>query len=240
MAEFSKDDIEALLNEEIKGKKLDLMGELQQIMESNTSLKLCVKWFQGIEQNWISEKENLQNLLDCSEKKCVEIENARKSKEDENNALQGKYVALLKEFAKEKLNKLMQEAIASYKNERYAGIAETLNVAYEDKTAEQTEWEVICSGVKQLCVIKEQMLESEKDRKDLLEEYYSKLRTIDQQLDLAKQKRKSAGLSLLEARIKCEEQRQLIIELENRLAETEIQVNEKKLPTKKKLPRRKR
>lgn len=59
---------------------------MEQISESNKKLRLCIKWFQGIEQTLIQEQEALRNSLDSSEKKCAEMDAQKKSKEDELNA----------------------------------------------------------------------------------------------------------------------------------------------------------
>ncbi|KAJ8422539.1 hypothetical protein Cgig2_032172 [Carnegiea gigantea] len=118
--DFTREEVEALLNEKIKGKKFDLKGKLEQISESNKKLRLCIKWFQGIEQTLIKEQEALRNSLDALEKKCAEIGDAqKKSTEDELNASIGElrlnYAALQGKFAKEESDKL--DAIESHKRE---------------------------------------------------------------------------------------------------------------------------
>lgn len=35
-------------------------------------LKICIKWFQKSLQNLATEKDNLRNMLDASDRKCVE------------------------------------------------------------------------------------------------------------------------------------------------------------------------
>ncbi|KAL9234140.1 hypothetical protein vseg_009043 [Gypsophila vaccaria] len=129
--EFTKEEVDALLNEKIKGKKFDLKGKLEQITESNKKLRLCIKWFQGVESNLNSEQEKLRSSLDASEKKCAEIENARRNKEDELNAINGElranYSALQEKLAKEEADKL--EAIECHTREKEARVAaETMNV----------------------------------------------------------------------------------------------------------------
>ncbi|KAK9714865.1 hypothetical protein RND81_06G126100 [Saponaria officinalis] len=130
--EFTKEDVDALLNEKIKGKKFDLKGKLEQITEANKKFRLCVKWFQGVETNLSSEQDRIRSLLDESEKKCVEIEIARKTKEDELNAIIGELTAnntaLQEKCAKEESDKL--EAIECHTREKEARVAaETMNVS---------------------------------------------------------------------------------------------------------------
>ena len=48
---------------------------MEQISESNKRLRLCIRWFQGVEQNLNQEQEKLRNSLDASQKKCSEIGN---------------------------------------------------------------------------------------------------------------------------------------------------------------------
>ena len=36
-------------------------------------LRLCVKWFQELEGNYLLEQEKLKNLLDIAEKKCIDM-----------------------------------------------------------------------------------------------------------------------------------------------------------------------
>jgi kinesin family protein C1 len=38
-------------------------------------LKLCIKWFQQVEQNHVLEKEKLQSSMEAVEKKCIDTGN---------------------------------------------------------------------------------------------------------------------------------------------------------------------
>ncbi|XP_074272083.1 kinesin-like protein KIN-14C isoform X2 [Silene latifolia] len=165
IVDFTKEDVEALLNEKIKARKTDFKAKSDQLSELNKRFRRCVKWFQGIEQNLNSEKENLQNLLDCSEKKCVEIENARKSKEDELNAfigeLQGNNAALQSKFSKEESDKL--EAIESYTSEKEARTAAETLIASLEQELEK--------------VRQEKMASDHKEYNTSLQQYNSRLQT---------------------------------------------------------------
>ena len=43
---------------------------LEQLTDHNKRLKICIKWFQRVEENNLLEQEKLRNALECSEKKC--------------------------------------------------------------------------------------------------------------------------------------------------------------------------
>lgn len=36
-------------------------------------LKQCIKWFQQLEGNYVTEQEKLKNLLELAEKKCSDM-----------------------------------------------------------------------------------------------------------------------------------------------------------------------
>lgn len=38
-------------------------------------LRLCIKWFQELEGNYLSEQEKLKDLLEMAEKKCTDMGN---------------------------------------------------------------------------------------------------------------------------------------------------------------------
>lgn len=99
---FTKEEVEALLNEKIKAKKFDtkvvlifqdcnlilhfacfhglpvnfeylfLQGKMEQMDGHIKKLKLCIKWFQQHEEGQLVEQGKLQNALECAEKKCAD------------------------------------------------------------------------------------------------------------------------------------------------------------------------
>ncbi|KAL8130116.1 hypothetical protein V2J09_019271 [Rumex salicifolius] len=87
--EFTKDEVETMLNEKIKAKKYDTKGTLLQLSEMNKRLKLCIKWFQGKEQGLNEELEKLRLEVNAAENKSEELDMLRKNKEDELNAVIG-------------------------------------------------------------------------------------------------------------------------------------------------------
>ncbi|XP_009794105.1 kinesin-like protein KIN-14C [Nicotiana tabacum] len=123
IVEFSKEDIEALLTEKLKTKnKYNIKEKCGLMSEYIRRLKLCIKWFQQLEENYITEQASLKGLLESAEKKCNEIEMLMKSKEEELNSiitkLRKNIEALQEKFAKEESAKL--EATDSCNREKHA------------------------------------------------------------------------------------------------------------------------
>lgn len=48
---------------------------MEQMVEHNKRLKLCVKWFQQVDENHGLEKEKLRSELESAEKKCSDTGN---------------------------------------------------------------------------------------------------------------------------------------------------------------------
>ncbi|CAO2823724.1 unnamed protein product [Amaranthus hypochondriacus] len=175
--EFTKEEVEALLNEKIKGKKFDLKGKLEQLSESNKKFRLCIKWFQGVEQSLNQEQEKLRNLLEASERKCVEIEDERKRKEDELNTLNGELrqskVVLREKLAKEESDKL--EAIEGLNNEQNGrATAEALNASLSQEL-EKTRQEKADADLKVASV--NDMYKRLQEYNTSLQQYNSRLQT---------------------------------------------------------------
>ncbi|KAF8410940.1 hypothetical protein HHK36_003477 [Tetracentron sinense] len=124
--EFTKEDVEALLNEKMKGKqKLDFKGKCEQMMEYIKKLRLCIKWFQELDEGHLLEQEKLRNMLESADRKCTEIEVQMKNKEEELNAiiveLRRDYAILQDKFTKEESEKLA--AVDSLRKEKESRVA---------------------------------------------------------------------------------------------------------------------
>ncbi|KAG8386197.1 hypothetical protein BUALT_Bualt03G0123900 [Buddleja alternifolia] len=124
--EFTKEDVEALVNEKLKIKnKFNHKEKSEQMADCIKRLKQCIKWFQQLEGNYVKEQENLKNLLEVAEKKCNDIESLMKAKEDELNSiiveLRKNLEALQEKFAKEEQDKL--EALDSSAREKDCRLA---------------------------------------------------------------------------------------------------------------------
>ncbi|KAL1809078.1 hypothetical protein ACET3Z_026068 [Daucus carota] len=120
--EFTKEEVDVLLNEKIRAKKFDLKGKMEQMNEHINKLKLCIKWFQGNEEGHIQEQEKLNSSLESAERRFTETEIATKAREEELN----KVIDELKLNISSLKNKLAEEeslkldAIVSHKREKEA------------------------------------------------------------------------------------------------------------------------
>ncbi|XP_059437281.1 kinesin-like protein KIN-14C [Corylus avellana] len=125
IVEFTKEEVDALLNEKLKGKKFDLKGKLEQMTEQIKRLKLCIKWFQQVDENHVLNKEKLQSAMESVEKKCKDNEVEMNSKMEEFNVITSdlkKTISSLEErVAKEESYKL--DAIECHRNEKEARVA---------------------------------------------------------------------------------------------------------------------
>ncbi|XP_022877512.1 kinesin-like protein KIN-14N [Olea europaea var. sylvestris] len=124
--EFTKEDVEALLHEKLKVKnKFNYKEKSEQMSECIKKLKQCIRWFQQLEGNLVTEQEKLKNLLELAEKKCNDMELLMKAKEEELNSmimeLRKNLEVLQKKFTKEELDKL--EALESLAKEKDARLA---------------------------------------------------------------------------------------------------------------------
>ncbi|GLT32058.1 hypothetical protein SLA2020_067520 [Shorea laevis] len=123
--EFTKEKVEALLNEKPKASKFDLKRKLESLTELNERLKRCIRWFQQGDENHVIEKEKLRNELDSAEKRCTEGELEMKTKEAEFTALisdlRKNNASLMEKLSMEEAEKL--DAIDRYRRENEARIS---------------------------------------------------------------------------------------------------------------------
>ncbi|KAI3466204.1 hypothetical protein Pfo_022867 [Paulownia fortunei] len=145
--EFTKEDVEALLNEKLRIKnKFNYKEKSEQMAEYIKRLKQCIKWFQQLEGNYVTEQEKLKKLLELAEKKCNDMESLMKAKEDELNSiimeLRKNLEALQEKFAKEEVDKM--EALDSLGREKdcrlaaerlQASLSEELKRTQQDNTS---------------------------------------------------------------------------------------------------------
>ncbi|KAI8552737.1 hypothetical protein RHMOL_Rhmol06G0290100 [Rhododendron molle] len=124
--EFTREDVEALLNEKMKTKnKFNLKEKCDQMMDYIKRLRLCIKWFQELEGNYLLEQEKLKDLLETAEKKCANMEMLMKAKEEELNSiiveLRANYASLQERFTLAESDKLAaMESLASEKEAKVA------------------------------------------------------------------------------------------------------------------------
>ncbi|WVZ16546.1 hypothetical protein V8G54_009528 [Vigna mungo] len=120
--DFTKEEVEALLNEKKKGNTYDSKKKMEQMTDLIKRLKACVRWYKRIEEGYVQEKEKLQSELEASEKKCSDTVTETKNKIDEVEETLSdlrKTISCLEErIVKEESDKL--EAINSYGKEKEA------------------------------------------------------------------------------------------------------------------------
>uniref|UniRef100_A0A5B6YNT3 Putative kinesin-1-like n=1 Tax=Davidia involucrata TaxID=16924 RepID=A0A5B6YNT3_DAVIN len=175
--EFTKEEVEALLNEKIKGKKFDLKGKMEQMNDHIKKLKLCVKWFQEVEEGHIQEQEKLRNTLESSQRKCTETEVAMKNKEEELDAiitqLKMNNASLQENLAKEESEKL--DAIECHRREKEArAAAEKLQASLREELGKAEEEKL--SANQRLTSLND-MYKRLQEYNTSLQQYNSKLQT---------------------------------------------------------------
>jgi kinesin family protein C1 len=67
--EFTKDEVLALLNERAKAGKFDTKGKIEQMTDIIKKLKVCVRWYQQVDETHVQDKENLSSSLQSAEKR---------------------------------------------------------------------------------------------------------------------------------------------------------------------------
>ncbi|XAR67490.1 Minus-end-directed kinesin ATPase [Bertholletia excelsa] len=145
--EFTKEDVEALVNEKMRTKnKFNLKEKCDQMMDYIRRLRLCIKWFQELEDGYLLEQEKLHNLLEMAEKKCTEMEMLMNSKEEELNSiimeLRKNNVCLQEKSAKEESEKMAaMDSLAKEKEARtvaerlHASLSEEFRIAQRESTS---------------------------------------------------------------------------------------------------------
>uniref|UniRef100_A0A0E0LG45 Kinesin-like protein n=1 Tax=Oryza punctata TaxID=4537 RepID=A0A0E0LG45_ORYPU len=125
--EFSgRDDVDALLNEKMKGKnKMDYKGKSEQMMEYIKKLRACIKWLLDREDTNLAEIGKLNGLLEAAEKQHSEIVAQLKIAIEESKAineeLQKQYASLEENLKGVEAEKL--DALRSFGDEKEARIA---------------------------------------------------------------------------------------------------------------------
>ncbi|KAJ4911318.1 Kinesin-3 [Raphanus sativus] len=174
--EFTREDVEALLNERIKYKsKFNYKERCENMMEYIKRLRLCIRWFQELELDYAFEQEKLKNALVLNEKHCADMEASLKNKEEELNMiieeLRKNFESAQIQLAKEQTEKLAaNDSLGKEKEARLAvekaqgGLSEELGKAQgELQTANQR-------------------IQSVNDMYKLLQEYNSSLQLYNSKL----------------------------------------------------------
>ncbi|XP_031270349.1 kinesin-like protein KIN-14N [Pistacia vera] len=142
--EFTREDVQALLNEKMKYKnKYNYKERCENMMEYIKRLRLCIRWFQELEGDYAFELERLRNELELNEQKCAELELAKTNKEEELNLiiveLRKNFASLEEKLAKEESDKLAAvDSLAREKETRaniersHASLSEDLGKVQEE------------------------------------------------------------------------------------------------------------
>ncbi|XP_010999545.1 PREDICTED: kinesin-1-like isoform X1 [Populus euphratica] len=146
--EFTKEEVDALVNERLKMKKFDHKGNLELVSELNARLKVCIKWFQKRDESHVEEEGKLQIALDALEKKCTETEAEMKNKEGRFSAtiseLRQDNACLQERLSKEESEKL--DAIACHRKENEARIALEASQASLSKDLEKAQQDILAAN----------------------------------------------------------------------------------------------
>ncbi|MCL7050855.1 hypothetical protein MKW94_017242 [Papaver nudicaule] len=118
---MTRDDVDAVLNEKMKLKpRSDLKGRLEQMTEYRNKLKVCIKWFQQLEQGYVADLDKSRVELEALKNKCEETETEMRTKVEE---METSIAALKKTIAtlEEELARVTTEkngALDSYNKEK--------------------------------------------------------------------------------------------------------------------------
>ncbi|XP_043689959.1 kinesin-like protein KIN-14C isoform X2 [Telopea speciosissima] len=176
--EFTLEDVEAILNEKMKGKtKFDYKGKCEQMTEYVKKLRLCLKWFLEREDNHVLEHEKLKNMVESTEKERTELEMQMKSKEEESNSiiaeLRKNYASLEAKCTKEEADKLA--AINSHRREKDARVSAESAQASLSNELKKTR-EELSSANQKISAVNE-MYKRLQEYNTSLQQYNSKLQT---------------------------------------------------------------
>ncbi|KAI3786622.1 hypothetical protein L1987_40441 [Smallanthus sonchifolius] len=122
--EFTREEVDALLNTKIRTKdKFNLKEKCEIMMDYIRRLRMCVRWFQDFEGELSLEHEKLKKLFESAEKKSNEMERLMNAKEEELNSiideLRANYSVLQEKFSNEETEKLAAvESLITEKNAR--------------------------------------------------------------------------------------------------------------------------
>ncbi|KAL9392623.1 hypothetical protein Peur_016543 [Populus x canadensis] len=173
--EFTKEEIDALVNERLKMKKFDHKGNMELVSELNARLKVCIKWFQKRDEAHVEGEGKLQNALDALEKKCAETEAEMKNKEERFSAtiseLRQDNTCVQERLVKEESEKL--DAIACHRKENEARIALEALQASLSKDLEKAQQDILVANQRAASV--DDMYKRLQEYNLSLQQYNSKL-----------------------------------------------------------------
>ncbi|KAL0734717.1 hypothetical protein Bca4012_010927 [Brassica carinata] len=174
--EFSREDVEALLNERIKYKsKFNYKERCENMMDYIKRLRLCIRWFQELELDYAFEQEKLKNALEMNEKHCADMEASLRNKEEELNMI---IEELRKNFESAQIQ-LAREQTEKLAANDSLGKEKEARLAVEKAQAGLTEELGKAQGELQTA---NQRIQSVNDMYKLLQEYNSSLQLYNSKL----------------------------------------------------------
>ncbi|KAK8706089.1 hypothetical protein V6N13_049666 [Hibiscus sabdariffa] len=173
--EFTREDVEALVNEKMKYNKYNYKERCESMMEYIKRLRLCIKWFQELEGEYAFEQEKLRSALELTERKCSEIEVSLNNKDEELNLiileLRKSLASLQDKLAKEESEK--KAAVDSLTKEKEARTSIERSQASLSEELEKVQGELDGAN---------QRIASINDMYKLLQEYNSSLQLYNSKL----------------------------------------------------------
>ncbi|XP_038685654.1 kinesin-like protein KIN-14N [Tripterygium wilfordii] len=135
--EFTREDVDALLSEKMKYKnKYNYKERCDNMMDYIRRLRLCIRWFQELEGDYLFEMEKLRNELELTERRLAEMEMQLKNKDEELNLiiaeLRKSLASLQEKLSKEESDKLVaMDALANEKEGRISMEKSQANLSEE-------------------------------------------------------------------------------------------------------------
>ncbi|KAK1581443.1 hypothetical protein Q3G72_006064 [Acer saccharum] len=174
--EFTREDVEALLNEKMKYKnKYNYKERCENMLDYIKRLRLCIRWLQELEGDYAFEHEKLRNALELTEQRCAEMELNLQNKEEELNLiileLRRSFASLQEKLAKEESEKLAAVDSLTREKEARVNIERSHTTLSEDLGKTQEELQSA-----------NQRISSINDMYKLLQEYNSSLQLYNTKL----------------------------------------------------------
>ncbi|CAN1224133.1 Kinesin-like protein KIN-14N [Linum grandiflorum] len=153
--EFTREDVDTLLNERMRYKsKYNYKERCENMMDYIKRLRLCIRWFQDVEGNYLFEQEKLLTALEFAEARCAESELVLKNREEELNLI---IVELRKSLAS------LQDKLSKEESEKTVSDLS----AFETRTEFEAQKQLVLTLQSRLDDAEQKVIEGEQLRKKL-------------------------------------------------------------------------
>ncbi|KAG4978291.1 hypothetical protein JHK86_037765 [Glycine max] len=246
--EFTREDVEALLNEKAKRKdRFNYKERCENMMDYIKRLKVCIRWFQDLEISYSLEQEKLKSSLELAQQKCTEIELLLKIKEEELNSIivemRRNCTSLQEKLVKEETEKTVAAESLVKEREARLNFERSQSTLQEDLGRAQRELQ----SANQKILSLNDMYKRLQDYITSLQQYngklHSELSTVENELKSVEKEKATVvetltmlkgqltlsmvcDISASETRIEFEGQQKLVHEMQRRLADAEYKVIE--------------